>query len=194
MPKSEGDAKARRRRGGGLRALAASLPKATARALGKRGYAEGALLTEWPALVGEMIANRCLPLRLTGRRQAGGGTLLLRVAPGFALELQHLEPLLIERINGYFGHRAVQRLKYQQGPLPSTAAAARRRAPDRPVLSPGRSAALQKKLAQVPDDALRIALERLGRAVAATAESQDGPLHDVERRTAGSQLGDDRPA
>ena len=175
MPKSDDDAKKRRRRGG-LRALGASLPKVTARALGKRGYAEGALLTEWSSVVGEMIAGRCLPLRLTGRREAGGGTLLLRVAPGFALELQHLEPLLIERINGYFGHRAVQRLKYQQGPLPSAASRPRRTPPPRRTLSPQENAALQSKVAEVEDEALRAALERLGRAVAEKAlpPSDDG--------------------
>ena len=174
MTTSDRDAKSRRR-GGGLRALAASLPKATARALGKRGFAEGALLTEWPSIVGEMIAGRCLPLRLTGRREAGGGTLLLRVAPGFALELQHLEPQLIERINGYFGRRAVQRLKYQQGPLPSLAQSRRRAPPPAPAaLSPQQQAALQDKLADVDDEALRAALERLGRAVAQKTSSAGG--------------------
>lgn len=181
MRSSQDDAKKRRR--GGLRALAASLPKVTARALGKRGYAEGALLAEWPAVVGEMIAGRCLPLRLTGRRDTAGGTLLLRVAPGFALELQHLEPLLIERINGYFGHRTVQKLKYQQGPLPSLTASKRRKSQPRRALSPDESALLQAKLADVPDDSLRAALERLGRAIAERAPQSDTEVTSRCRET-----------
>jgi hypothetical protein len=31
---------------------------------------------------------------------------------------RHLEPIIIERINGFFGYRAVARLAIRQGPLP----------------------------------------------------------------------------
>ena len=103
----------------GLRAVAATLPKVTRRALGKRGFAEGGLATEWPSIVGEHIAARCLPRKLALARpgKRAEGALTLRVEPGFAIDLQHLSPLLIERINGYFGYRAIARLTLQQGPV-----------------------------------------------------------------------------
>ena len=52
----------------------------------------------------------------------------LRVASGgLAMELQHFEPVLVERINAYFGYPAVARVKLIQGPLPAPAGGRRRR-------------------------------------------------------------------
>lgn len=152
----------------GLRAIAGTLPQVTRRVLGRRGLAEGGLIAEWPNIVGQDVAARCRPEGLAvarkGRRDEG--VLTLKVEPGFALEAQHLAPLLLERVNGYFGYRAVGRLRLQQGPL------GRRAAPGRPApgaaerpLDSGEEAALHSQVATVGDDELRAALERLGRAV-----------------------------
>jgi hypothetical protein len=147
------------RRGGGLRALAASLPKVTGKAFGRRGLAAGGLVADWPSIVGEQLAAISLP---RGLSRAGQGTLTLRVESGHALTLQHLEPLVIERINGYLGYRAVARLRLQQGPLGDRAA------PPRPTpapLSEEEEAGLRARTETVADETLRGALERLGRAV-----------------------------
>ena len=98
--------------------LAVTLPKVTRRTLGRHGLAEGGLVTDWAAVVGATIAERSLPLRLSftgGERREG--TLHVRVSGALALELQHLEPQVLERINGYFGYRAVARLRIHQGPV-----------------------------------------------------------------------------
>jgi hypothetical protein len=141
---------ASRRRGGALRALAASLPKVAGKAFGRRGLAEGGLIADWPSIVG------------AGLSRGGEGTLTLRVESAHALALQHLEPLVIERVNGYLGYRAVARLRLQQGPL------GRYRPPARPQpapLTPAEEARLREQTATVGDAALRGALEKLGRAV-----------------------------
>ena len=152
----------------GLRALATTLPKVTRQALGRRGFAEGGLIADWPSVVGREIAARCLPAKLAvarpGRRQ--DGTLTLRVEPGFATELQHLAPQIVERINGYLGYRAVERLILKQGSLSEPEAAT---PPPRP-LDAEEAAALKQRLDAVDDDELRAALERLGRAVRRHAE------------------------
>jgi len=151
------------RRRGGMRALAATLPAITRRALGRRGFAEGGLIADWPSIVGAAIAARCQPAKLSlarpGRRNEGSVT--LRVEPGFALELQHLEPQIIERINGHYGYAAIARLIFHQGPL---SAPRRRRPPPRP-LGAAEEAELQRQVATVEDEELRGALERLGRAM-----------------------------
>jgi hypothetical protein len=87
----------------------------------------------------------------------------LRVAPGFATEVQHLEPLIVERINSYYGFRAVGRLKLTQGPLP--APRPRRDRGLRP-LSPAEEERLGRLLGEVGDPELRQALAQLGRGVA----------------------------
>lgn len=149
---------------GGMRPLAATLPAITRRVLGRRGFAEGGLIAEWPSIVGAAIAARCQPAKLSlarpGRRQEG--TLKLRVEPGFALELQHLVPQIVERINGHFGYAAIDRLILQQGPLSLNQRPAP--PPARP-LGAAEEAELRQRMVTVEDEDVRDALERLGRAV-----------------------------
>ncbi|MGE0120784.1 MAG: DUF721 domain-containing protein [Dongiaceae bacterium] len=143
--------------------LAATLPRVTRKTLGRHGLAEGGLITDWAAIVGPMIAERSLPLRLSF---AGGerndGTLHVRVAGALALELQHLAPQIIERINGYFGYRAVARLRIHQGPVPVERGA--RPAPTPPV-APETDAEIGLLVDTVEDDGLRQALRTLGRSL-----------------------------
>lgn len=160
-----------RRSGRGPRALAAMVSKITRKVLKQRGFAEAGIITDWPAIVGAELALESAPEKLVyppGERL--GGVLHIRVAGALATELQHLEPLVIERINGYFGYRAVARLRLLQGPLPVEETAP---PPVRRRLEPGEEAALREGLAEVPDDDLKAALERLGRAVMAKANRRD---------------------
>ena len=91
------------------------------------------------------------------------GTLHLRVASGaFALQLQHLEPLVIERINGHFGYAAVARLALAQGPVPVRAA----RRQQNPTAEPAADPVLATMLETIDDPGLREALTGLGRRLA----------------------------
>jgi hypothetical protein len=140
--------------------LAATLPRITRQVLGRHGLAEGGLVADWAAVVGETIADCSLPLRLSfSGSERRDGTLHVRVAGALALELQHLEPQVLERINGYFGYRAVARLKLHQGPLPSG-----RRA-ERPPARAIDDADIVRAVADVEDEGLRRALHGLGRSL-----------------------------
>ena len=154
----------KRKRGGGPRALGVSLAKVTKEVFGKRGFADGAILKDWPTIAGEHLARHSLPEKVFYPKGARtGGILHLRIDNGsMATELQHLEPLLIERINGYFGFSAVDRLKITQGPLPETAAKPAR---VRRRLDKADQEDLARSLISVDDAELRHALEALGRAV-----------------------------
>jgi len=153
-----------RRRGGGPRALAQPLGAVTREVFGRRGLADGAILTDWAAIAGDHLARHSMPEKVAfPRGSRAGGTLHLTIDNGsLATELMHLSPLLIERINGYFGFCAVARLKINQGPLPK--AAGRRARPLRP-LKDNEERGLAASLLDVDDPALRQALEALGRAV-----------------------------
>ncbi len=153
----------------GLRALAESLPRVTKRLFGKRGFAEGGLAADWPGIVGAELAARCRPGKLAFARAAERreGTLTLRVEAPFATELQHLAPQIMERINGYFGYRAVARLRLKQVPYrPSQQRDRTAPAPD-PEITPE----LAARLESVEDPELRAALARLGRALGQGARS-----------------------
>jgi len=96
--------------------------------------------------------------------------LLLRVEPGFALELQHLAPLLVERINTYFGYQTVARLKFQQGPLANRKAAKPlREAPALTAEDP-----VNRQLAGIEDDELRVSLRRLAESYRARQQRRRG--------------------
>jgi hypothetical protein len=146
-----------------LLSLAVTLPKVTRRTLGRHGLAEGGLVTDWAAIVGQTIAERSLPLRLSftgGERREG--TLHVRVSGALALELQHLEPQVLERINGYFGYRAVGRLRIHQGPVPGPPT------PHPPPVPPPTAEAeaeIGDLLSSVEDDGLREALRGLGHSL-----------------------------
>lgn len=170
------DSSAARKRRNGLRALASDLPAVTKRAFARRGLSGAELARQWPAIVGADLARHCRPRRLRFRRpgETREGDLTLRVTPAWAVEIQHLESLLLERVNGFFGYRAVERLILQQGPLPQSGQQSGPQS--RQTSEPGTAAAprpadaaleagLVDKLARIDDPALRQALERLGRAL-----------------------------
>ena len=150
-------------RRGFMRAIAADVARIAAPALGKRGLAEGQLVARWADVIGAELASGTSPERLSfARGDRREGTLQLRVAPGLALELQHREPQLIERINGFFGYRAVARLRFVQAPPASP------RRPRPPVARPlgaSDAAALDRSLGGIEDPALKEALRRLGQGV-----------------------------
>ena len=148
----------------GLRALAASLPAIAGKALGRRGFGEAGIITDWAAIVGPALAAQSLPLKLSfPRGQRNDGVLLVRVAGPLAIELQHLAPLVLERVNTYLGYRAVGQLKLRQGVVPPAAAAE----PEAPALPEAALAELRRQTDGIADEALREALEGLGRALRA---------------------------
>ena len=163
--KAQGRAQSRaKRKGSCLRPLADSLQKVTRRTMGRYGFAQGGLLHDWPEIVGPQLAAICEPRRLSfpKRDRRSEGTLTLRVAPGQAVLLQHIEPQIREKVNGYLGYAAVARLRLQPGILGKPIQSA---APPRRTLSPEAERRLQAKTDDIDDPDLRAALDRLGRAV-----------------------------
>ena len=152
------------RRTYGMVSIAVPSERVTRPVFGKHGFAGGALVVDWPAIVGSAVASHTLPVRIKfPPKERAEGTLIVKVDSGaFAVELQHLEPLVLERINGYFGWRAVARLKMSQGPLPERPKPKSTAAPPADAPTPARD-----RLAEVEDPELREVLERLGRRLGA---------------------------
>lgn len=151
------------RKARGLLTIGTSLTHLAAPALRKRGFAQAKLITDWPAIVGEAMARDTVPQKLVFPRGSKTDAILhLRVASGYALELQHSAPQIIERINGFFGYRAISDLRYSQGPI-SPQRKPRRVRP--PRLNDTDEAQLQSNIGSMGDARLREALLRLGRAV-----------------------------
>jgi hypothetical protein len=117
------------------------------------------LKAEWSAVAGAELAAQTWPEKL-GR----DGALKLRVAPGFALDLQHRASLVIDRINVFFGRAAVTRLVLVQGLLPLAGLKPADSGSRRPAALPTGDDAgtLDSRLAGINDPELRAALARLG--------------------------------
>ncbi|HUD52763.1 DUF721 domain-containing protein [Parvibaculum sp.] len=153
--------------------IGARVPAITRDIFRKRGFSQSHILAHWPAIIGEALAEYCSPEKLAfprtpneGRGPQGSATLTVRVDGPIALEIRHLEPQIVERINGYYGYTAVARLKLVQGPLPPRPKSRRRKF--RP-LTQGERDALVRSLDPIGEPALKSALERLGQRILGTS-------------------------
>ncbi|MGI9451820.1 MAG: DUF721 domain-containing protein [Geminicoccaceae bacterium] len=122
----------------------------------RRGLAEARLLTDWAKIIGPEIARRCQPVSLSR-----DGLLHLDVSGSAALELQHNELQVVERINTFFGRPTVTRLRLRQAP-PKRRTLAGRTPPPTPALSAEEKETIDKTVETVADADLREALKALG--------------------------------
>ncbi len=153
-----------------MEALSKHFRAITRTAFARHGFAQADVVSNWNAIVGEDLGAISAPERIKWPRGAGeeaqkaGGTLVIRAAPGRALDLQYEASRITGRINSFFGYGAVVAIKVVQAGDWREA-----RTPPAPK-KPGKF--LQNPiLAAIKDDQLRAALERLGENVAVTAPS-----------------------
>jgi hypothetical protein len=112
------------------RSVGTLVPKITQKVFEKFGFSTATLLTDWATIVGRDLAVYTAPDRLKWPRGYEGGTdaseaaagrpgatLMLRVEPARALDIQYKSRLVIDRINAYFGYRAVAEIRIVQAPL-----------------------------------------------------------------------------
>lgn len=147
------------------KALGVSLGRLTRPIMKQRGVALAEIINRWTEIAGPLLVQETQPEKLVYASGAGhAATLEIGVSPAFALELQHLSPLIIDKINGYFGFRAVEKLRLKQTPIhrPESRATAERRI--RPLDAEQR-AKLDELLVGVEDRELRQALENLGQSL-----------------------------
>jgi hypothetical protein len=150
------------------RTVGAFVPKLTRKAFEKYGFSAATLLTDWPAIVGEEFAAYTAPERLKWPRAASipkdadtaqdsrmGAVLVIRVDPARALDAEYRGRQIVERINGYFGYRAIAELRLLQAPLGKSG---RAKVPE-PAMAPPPCAA--PELASIADEKLRAALTKL---------------------------------
>ena len=104
------------RKSAGLILLNNILPDVTKTAFRKRGITEIKLINDWQLIVGEELAKNCSPDRIIYAKKGSGkgATLYINVYGSIALELQHMEPIIIDKISGYFGYNAVAKIKLIQ--------------------------------------------------------------------------------
>jgi len=146
------------------------------------GFVQSSIVSRWSEIVGERYARVSSPesIRFPGGKKAGGALTLL-VEGAHAPLIQHLAPIIIERVNRFFGHPAVDRVIFKQGRLPAPAPKL-----NRPELRPVPKE-LGEGLREIADPELRTCLESLASQIAASSgppsfgAAGDEPLPEIIR-------------
>lgn len=151
------------RRGGRARAAGELVGEVGGMAFKRFGFVQSAVVSRWAEIVGERYSRVSSPesIRFPAGRKSGG-VLTLLVEGAHSPLLQHLSPLIIERVNRFFGSEAVNRIVFRQGKTPARAARTAR-----PQLRPVPKE-LGEGLRQIADPELRACLESLAGRIAAT--------------------------
>jgi hypothetical protein len=128
------------------------------------GFVQGSIVSRWAEIVGERYAKASSPESIrfpTGRK--AGGVLTLLVDGAHAPLIQHLTPLIVERVNRFFGYAAINRIVFRQGRAPAPEARLKR-----PQLRPVPKE-LGEGLREIADPELRACLESLAGRIGATS-------------------------
>jgi hypothetical protein len=160
-----------RPRGGPAKPVAELVPQIGRAAFRRFGFVQSSVVSRWPEIVGERHAEACRPESIRfPQGQKGEGTLNLVVRPAHAPLIQHVIPEIMERVNRFFGYRAVARVKIRQGTV-HNARAEQSRPSVPPSLRPV-PLELGESLRDIGDPELRTVLESLARSIGAK-EGQD---------------------
>lgn len=154
-----------RPRGGPAKSIAELTPQVGRTAFRRFGFVQSSVVTRWPEIVGEHHAKVCTPeaIRFPPGEKADG-ILQLVVLPAHAPLIQHVIPEIMERVNRFFGYKAVARVKLRQGAVQPPKVETRSAAP--PSLKPI-PFELGDSLRDVGDPELRAVLESLARTLGA---------------------------
>jgi hypothetical protein len=98
-------------------ALSRIIPLVVKPALKKHGFAKAGIITDWEDIVGSELASYMVPHKLVSKKEASESALHVHVMSGAALIIQHQHIEILDRINNYFGYRAVGKLKFIQTPI-----------------------------------------------------------------------------
>jgi hypothetical protein len=152
-----------RPRGGPARPVAELVPQIGRAAFRRFGFVQASVVTRWPEIVGERHAQVCMPESIRfPPGEKSEGILQLVVLPAHAPLIQHVIPEIMERVNRFFGYKAVARVKLRQGAVKPARDEGRRTAP--PSLKPI-PMELGESLRDIGDPELRAVLESLARSV-----------------------------
>jgi len=152
-----------RARGGEARMIGDLMPAIGRTAFRRFGFVQSSVVTRWPEIIGAAHARNCAPESIrfpVGEKSEG--TLHLVVSPGHAPIIQHVIPEIIDRVNRFFGYRAVAQVRMRQGAVQVPATKDPKKAP--PSLKAG-PIELGAGLRDVGDPELRTVLESLARSL-----------------------------
>lgn len=169
--KDGGTRRYERKRGGAARPIAELMPEIGRTAFRRFGFVQSSVVTRWPEIVGPRHARICAPESIRfPPGEKSDGILQLVVVAAHAPLISHVIPEIIERVNRFFGYKAVARVKLRQGAVKPPPAGETTSAP--PSL---RSIPMElgESLRDIGDPELRTVLESLARSLTAQDRKDD---------------------
>ena len=152
-----------RPRGGQAKAISDLMPQIGRPAFRRFGFVQSSIVSRWPEIVGTAHAKVCAPEMIRfPPGEKSDGILELVVLPAHAPLIQQVIHEIMERVNTFFGYRAVARIKLRQGAVKPPAGNAPAKAP--PSLKPI-PMELGESLRDIGDPELRAVLESLARGL-----------------------------
>jgi hypothetical protein len=152
-------------RGGRVRRMGEMLPDIGGTAFRRFGFVQSSIVSRWKEIVGERYANVSAPesIRFPQGKRADG-VLTLSVSGAHAPMMQHVVPVIIERVNRFFGYAAIARVTIRQGEVLKPTRA--RKTPELLALP----VELGDSLRTIADPELKAVLESLARGVATATQ------------------------
>lgn len=160
-----------RKRGGQARAISDLMPQVGRAAFRRFGFVQSSVVSRWPEIVGPAHAKICAPESIRfAPGEKSEGVLQLVVVPAYAPFIQQVTEEIMERVNRFFGYRAVARVKLRQGAVTPPRSDEPRPAP--PSLRPI-PLELGDSLRDIGDPELRAVLESLARSLGESERTEN---------------------
>jgi hypothetical protein len=96
----------------GLRSFKDTLPKNIKKIIKKKGHIFSETLNNWKYIVGNVLFQICYPKSFKNSNKFGVSTLQIMVKRGHEIDLEYSKKQIIDKMNGFFGYTAVEKLKF----------------------------------------------------------------------------------
>jgi hypothetical protein len=137
----------------------------TSKVYGKYGFLNGTIIKDWEKIVGSEYVHSIYPEKITfsaGKRNHG--TLIVKASShSTALIFQHIHSYIIDRINMYYGYRAIDKIKVIVGKIDINLQNTEK--PKEIDISEEKEKSIETLIGNIDNQDLKDSLKRLGRVI-----------------------------
>ena len=88
-----------------------TLPKILKTKLKKANFVDISVIENWKEIVGDDIAKNCWPIKIFfSDGNNSNGKIAIKVKRGWSLEIEYKNQEIIEKLNQYFGYKAISKI------------------------------------------------------------------------------------
>lgn len=149
-----------------MRPLSDAVGRVTGKNFSRKFVSIGRIVTQWPDIIGENLAEKAQPVKIHYRKKPGNkkpeASLDIACSTADATLLHYQKDLIIERINQIFGERWITAIRFVNIPAGEVKAKQPKR---RIPLTQEEKNTLSHMLSEIDDDEIRTKLNDLGQAM-----------------------------